>query len=631
MSNSKTTQQDPDKKKKKPWNSKLAKSLLKGRWWFFIAAFVCMVISSAAAYVSPLVIRMTVDSILGNEPMQAPEWILSLITQVGGRDVLVRNLWIFSLLILVLALLNSAFAFLRGRAAAQGSEEVAKDLRDRMYTHFQHLSFEYHVKVETGDLLQRCSSDVETVRRFLAVQVVEIGRIISSTVLGISIMITLNVQLTLISLIMIPVLMVISAFYFKRMQTTFLKTDEAEGALSNTVQESLTGIRVVRAFGQQRQEMDKFDRRNQVFSDAVVRINRLMGYFWGMTDILIYIQQAVIMITGTLFVLEGRLSVGTLIAFSSYAGMLLWPCRQLGRILADMGKATVALDRIGEVLDTPAEPTDGLSPEQPLHGDIVFDHVTFNYDGTKNVLEDVSFTVKQGQTVAILGGTGSGKSTMMYLLQRLYDVTGGRITIGGRDIREFNRKWLRGQVGIVLQEPFLYSRSIAQNIAITRPGAPAEEVEEVTRISALSDVIKEFDSGYDTVVGERGVTLSGGQKQRVAIARMLIRNTPVLIFDDSLSAVDTQTDQIIRRELKKRRAGATTFIISHRVTTLAEADFILVMENGRLVEQGTHQELSQRPGLYQRVWNIQSALGEEMEEDVRQTDAGMKGEMAFES
>lgn len=609
----------------------MAKSLLKGRWWLFLVAFVCMLISSAAAYLSPLVIRMTVDSILDGQPMQAPQWILDIIANVGGREVLGRNLWVFSLLVVLLAILNSVFAFIRGRAAAQGSEDIAKDLRDRMYNHLQHLNFDYHVKAETGDLLQRCSSDVETARRFLAVQVVEIGRIVCSMVLGISIMIALDVQMTLISLGMIPVLMIGSVFYFKRMQATFLKTDEAEGALSNTVQESLSGIRVVRAFGQQRQEMEKFDDRNQMFSDSVVRINRLMGFFWGMTDILIYIQQAVVMITGTLFVLQGKISVGTLIAFSSYVGMLLWPCRQLGRILADMGKATVALDRIGEVLDTPAESGDGVSLEQPLGGDIVFDHVTFSYDGTKKVLDDISFTAKQGQTVAILGGTGSGKSTLMYLLQRLYETTEGSITIGGRDIREFSLKWLRSQVGIVLQEPFLYSRSISQNIAITCPDAPDEQVEDVARIAALSEVIKEFDSGYETVVGERGVTLSGGQKQRVAIARMLIRNTPVLIFDDSLSAVDTQTDQIIRRELKKRRSGATTFIISHRVTTLAEADFILVMEDGRLVDQGTHQELANRAGLYQRVWSIQSALGENLEDEDAPADAGMKGEMSFES
>lgn len=618
MSNTATTL-DPTKKKEKKVKQKvdwkLVRSLMKGRWWLFLAAFAFMVVSALASYASPLVIRMTIDSIIGNEPMQAPGWLLGIIENLGGREMLGRNLWICSLIIILLASINSLFAFLRGRVTAIASESVAQDLRNRMYAHLQHLSYEYHVTAETGDLLQRCSSDVETLRRFLSMQLVEIGRTLVSTVLGISVMVSLNASLTLISLVMLPILFVVSMYYYKRMQSTFLKTDEAEGALSNMVQESLTGIRVVRAFGQQRQEMDKFDKRNLAFREAIIRVNLLMGIYWGMTDVLTYIQQAVVLIVGTSYVIHGQLSVGTLIAFTTYIGMLLWPARQLGRILADAGKSTVALGRIKEVLDQPEEPRDGLVGDAPLSGDIVFDHVSFSYNDEKKVLDDISFTVKQGQTVAILGATGSGKSTLMHLLQRLYDYDKGSITIGGTEIRDFNRKWLRKNVGIVLQEPFLFSRSIRDNIAITRPSASEEEVMEAARIAALSGVIAEFDKGYETEVGERGVTLSGGQKQRVAIARMLMQNTPILIFDDSLSALDTETDQMIREQLKQRRTSATTFIISHRITTLAEADFIIVMEDGRISEIGTHAELIQVPGLYQRVWSIQSALEDELRDE----------------
>jgi ATP-binding cassette subfamily B protein len=335
-----------------------------------------------------------------------------------------------------------------------------------------------------------------------------------------------------------------------------------------------------------------------------------MGIFWGGTELLTFAQTAILVTLCTWFVIKGNLTIGTMVAFTSYTGMMLWPLRQLGRILVDMSKASVSIVRISEILDIDSELSDGIIGTKPLTGDIVFDHVSFLYKNGKQALSDISFTAKKGQTIAILGATGSGKSTMMYLLQRLYEYDSGKITIDGVEIRKYNRKWLRQNIGIVLQEPFLYSRSIKDNIAITRPTASEREVQEVTHIAALTSVLQEFEKGFDTEVGEKGVTLSGGQKQRVAIARMLMQNTPVLIFDDSLSAVDTETDQMIRQRLKKRKGESITFIISHRITTLSEADLILVMEDGKIIQSGIHKELTNIPGLYRRVWEIQNMSDE---------------------
>jgi ATP-binding cassette subfamily B protein len=301
--------------------------------------------------------------------------------------------------------------------------------------------------------------------------------------------------------------------------------------------------------------------------------------------------------------------------FVSYVSMLLWPIRQMGRILTDMGKTLVSVGRIQEILERPVESQDEDSVEAPINGDIVFENVDFEYEKGKPILKNLSFRVKQGQTVAILGPTGSGKSSLVHLLQRLYDYTGGSITIGGVELKKIDKKWLRRQVGLVLQEPFLYSKTIKENIRIARPSASDEEVYQASRIASVHDVISEFEKGYDTPVGEKGVTLSGGQKQRVAIARTIINDCSILIFDDSLSAVDTETDAAIRRELNKRSKEISTFIISHRVTTLAEADLILVLDEGRLIQSGSHQDLSQQPGLYQRIWSIQNSMEEEGAED----------------
>lgn len=369
----------------------------------------------------------------------------------------------------------------------------------------------------------------------------------------------------------------------------------------------------MRAFGQQEREVEKFDRVNNDLRKKNLRLNELLAIYWGGGDAISMTQTLLTLVVCIIYACNGWITVGTLIVFTSTLGMLLFPIRQLGRTLSDAGKAMVSMKRVQAILHEEAEPDEPNALKPDLHGDIVFDHVSFAYpDDNVPVLRDVSFTIPAGKTAAVLGGTGSGKSTMMYLLQRLYTPTSGKITIGGVDIQQIDRKYLRAHVGLILQEPFLYSKSIRENVGITAPEQEAERIEHAADIASASGFIAKADKGWETVVGERGVTLSGGQKQRIAIARTLLKDNNILIFDDSLSAVDTETDAQIRVALRHEQKDVTTLIISHRVTTLSQADLILVLENGQITQQGTHAELCSQPGLYQRINSIQNALEEEL-------------------
>ncbi len=590
--------------------------VMKGNRMLYVGAIISMILSAVLSLFPPLVISITVDSIIGDEPLVTSPVVVSIVEKLGGESVLAQNLWICGLILVTLHMINGYFQYTRGKWSAQASEGTARNIRNSLYDHLQNLPYDEHVKAETGDLIQRCTSDVETVRRFLSMQLVEMGRAIVLLTVSLVVMFSLNVKMTWVSMAVVPFIFLFSAIFFTKVKEAFREADEAEGRMSTVLQENLTGVRVVRAFGRQAYEAEKFDERNTEYTTLWRRLNRLMAIYWSSSDFLAMAQIGAVLVLGVYWATKGELTLGTLMAFMSYEGMLLWPVRQLGRILTDMGKTQVSLGRIREIIEKPLEDMneDGLTP--PLDQDIEFKNVYFEYDEGRPVLNDVSFKVKRGQTVAILGATGSGKSSMVHLLQRLYDYQKGSITIGGVELKDINKKWLRERVGIVLQEPFLFSKTIRDNIALAKKNATDTEIYKAARIAAVHDVIKEFENGYDTTVGERGVTLSGGQKQRVAIARTLVRNSSILIFDDSLSAVDTETDNAIRKALSERSKDVTTFIISHRITTISQADIILVMENGRIVQSGTHEELLSQEGMYQRIWSIQNALEEELERNL---------------
>ena len=588
-------------------------SLIGQNWTHFLWALIATIMMVIIGFLTPLLLSEIVDSILGSEPFTMPDFLMNPISALGGRDFLRQNLWIPALALILMNVVNGVFTFIKGRSSAIASENIARKLRNDLYRHLQHLPFAYHVKAQAGELIQRCTSDVDTIRRFLAVQVMEVVNTVLMVVIAMSILLPRSVPITLYSLILVPPLFCFATWFFKMVHKSFEVADEADGVLNAVLQENLSGVRVVRAFGQQEREVEKFDRVNNDLRKKNLRLNELLAIYWGGGDAISMTQTLLTLVVCIIYACNGWITVGTLIVFTSTLGMLLFPIRQLGRTLSDAGKAMVSMKRVQAILHEEAEPDEPNALKPDLHGDIVFDHVSFAYpDDNVPVLRDVSFTIPAGKTAAVLGGTGSGKSTMMYLLQRLYTPTSGKITIGGVDIQQIDRKYLRAHVGLILQEPFLYSKSIRENVGITAPEQEAERIEHAADIASASGFIAKADKGWETVVGERGVTLSGGQKQRIAIARTLLKDNNILIFDDSLSAVDTETDAQIRAALRHEQKDVTTLIISHRVTTLSQADLILVLENGQITQQGTHVELCSQPGLYQRINSIQNALEEEL-------------------
>ncbi len=599
---------------------------MKGNRLRYIGAIATVGVTSVVGFVSPSMLGGIADAIRDtltgeNNPLNFPGFMNRFFEARGGLSYVISNLWLVGLVIIALYLLNGVFQYLRARWTATASESIAKNMRDRLYAHLQTLPYDYHVKAKTGDLIQRCTSDVETIRRFLQTQVVEVFRAVLMLVVALVLMLGMNVKMTLVSMVLVPPLFVFAMMFFKWVRKSFTLADEAEGRMSAILQENLTGVRVVRAFGRQQFEIDKFNEANDDLWKKNRRLGELLAIYWPGSDFISMAQTGVTLVYGVFLAATAStsgLSVGDMTKFVSYIGMLLWPIRQMGRILSDMGKSMVSFDRLDEILSAKSEEDAPDATDAPVDGDVEFDHVGFEYEPMNPVLIDVDFKVKAGETVAILGATGSGKSTLMHLLQRLYDVEEGRgtIRIGGTDIRKIRKAHLRSRIGLILQEPFLYSRTVKNNIGIAVREPSDEQIFEAARTASAHEFITGFENGYDTIVGERGVTLSGGQKQRVAIARTLIRENDILIFDDSLSAVDTETDKAIREALRESRAegekGATTFIISHRLTTLSEADKIIVLQNGRVAQMGTHDELIHEDGLYRRIYLIQSALEEEL-------------------
>lgn len=589
--------------------------LMEGNRLRYFGAILSIGLAALFSFLSPLVIRFTIDAVIGGKTMQLTPALQNMVDSLGGMGSLAQNLWICSILLILLSLLNGLFTYLKGKWSAVASESTAKKTRELLYDHLQNAFYDYHVKAETGDLIQRCTSDLDTIRAFLAEQFVEVGRAIFMLSLALSIMLSLHVKMTLVAMATVPIIFGFAIVFFLKVRNAFKLSDESEGRLSAMLQENLTGVRVVRAFARQHYEIEKFEERNAEYRDLTYKLMLLLAGYWSVSDMLCMLQICAVLMAGVYWTVTGVISLGTLVVFTTYEGMLLWPIRQMGRILTGMGKTMVSLGRLQEILDVPLETEEknGLKPD--VRGNIEFRNVCFSYEGGKRTLEDISFKVKAGQTVAILGPTGSGKSTMMYLLPRLYDCQEGEVMIDGIDVKKIDKKWLRQNIGIVLQEPFLFSKTIKENIGLAKTGSTDEEIYGAARTASIHDVILGFEKGYDTMVGEKGVTLSGGQKQRAAIARTLIKDSPVLIFDDSLSAVDTETDTAIRKALRHRDKQATTFIISHRITTLSEADLILVLENGKIVQRGSHRELLQQAGLYRRIWHIQNELEKEVGAD----------------
>lgn len=569
-----------------------------------LIAFVVM-IYTVLNLLSPLIFSFYIDNVLGNEPIKNV-FFQMICHAAGGTEVLKKNLWTGFVMILFVYSFVCFFQYLRGRLNSVVSENTAKNMREELYNHLSNTHYSYHVLNKSGDLIQRCTSDVDQVRRFLASQYSEMIYSVCTALIASVLLFSINASLAKLAVITMPILIVFAYWFFTNAQKIFRLSDESEGALTDKLTESISGIRVIKAFHREVYEIERYDEKNVDYLNKTFELLKQLGLYWSFSDLICYIQILIIVLTGTIMAHRGELSVGNLFVFISYESMILWPIRNLGRILADLGKVSVSIDRLLEILEVPMESKEGLMPE--IKGQIEFKDVSFHYDNQPYVLNHVSFKIKAGQTAAILGPTGSGKSSLIHCISRLYDPSEGEILIDDIPTTKIEKRHLRKNVGLVLQEPFLFSKTIHDNISIARKDATFQEIVEAAKIASVHEVIEDFERGYDTFIGEKGVTLSGGQKQRVAIARTIINPTPILIFDDSLSAVDTETDAAIRTALKQVSSKCTTIIITQRIHSAKDADLILVLEKGQITQCGTHEQLIKEDGLYQRVAQIQSEL-----------------------
>lgn len=585
---------------------------LRGNKHYFILSIIASMFVTGLEMISPQLIRTTVDSIIGTEKMNLPAFATGWIEDMGGISFLRGHIWIIGIAIAVVAAFTAIFRYLSSMFNAKGAQSLIRTMRNRLFSHIQRLPFSWHMKNQTGDIIQRCTSDVELIKNFISDQLTRVFRIVILIVMSIVFMFSLNVKLAMIAVIFVPITVSYSVYFRTRIRDNFTKCDENEGVLSTIAQENLTGVRVVRAFGREKYEKDRFEKQNQIYTNAWMHLCKYLALFWGACDLFSGLQLMLMVILGAVFSVNGDMTAGEFIAFISYNAMLTHPVRALGRMISEMSKAGVSIERIRYIMNSEVEQDKDGAVRPDMRGDIVFDHVSFGYTDDL-VLKDVSFTIPKGTTFGILGSTGSGKSTLMYLLNRLYDLPAenGRITVGGVDVADMEGQWVRTNIGMVLQEPFLFSRTIAENIGITKKEITLSEIREAAAIACIDESVMEFTQGYDTMVGERGVTLSGGQKQRTAIARMLTQKTPIMVFDDSLSAVDADTDAKIRQALQKNLGDSTVILIAHSVTTLMHADCIMVLDGGEIAEMGSHEELMEKQGIYRKIYDMQMSLDKE--------------------
>lgn len=609
---------DDIKKIDKPKRNIFKNLILMYRWLgknslLLIPALASLFLVSYLRTLTPLFGQHIIDSILSDEASKLPSFLADLIQ----ADTLVKQLLLAALLLLLISFIRALFIFVERAITGVFAERTAYSIRNKLYVKLRDADYYFQSHLETGDIIQRCTTDVEMYKRFVSEQSIEVARLVLLVGLSIYQMSKLNVTIMWVSLIIAPILLVSAALYFNKVEKMFTEIEKNEATMTTHVQENVSGARVVKAFANEAYEVEKFRKLNRTYTDSDLRLVKKMSFFWSSTDFLSFIQFFIIAIIGIIYASKGIISLGIYTAFLAYAGNIIWPMRQLGRLVGDFSKTVVSVSRLDHIMSNPGEyvdETDKITPE--IKGDVEFKNVSFKFaDSNEDQIIDVSFKAKQGETIAIIGKTGSGKSTLMNLLIRLLDYQKGQILVDGIEIKDIEKHHLRRNVGVILQEPFLFSKSVEENIKISDMAVDNNKVSSVAKIAQVHNDIMNFEKGYQTLVGERGVTLSGGQKQRVAIARMLLKPKPILVFDDSLSAVDTETDVQIRKALQKEWKSSTVFIITHRITTAAEADRILVIADGQIKESGKHDELINREGLYKNIWKIQSQINFQLEED----------------
>lgn len=595
--------------------------MMTGYHWVYVGALLSVALGAAARTATYMLLQYVVDDVLTEGG--SLEWLPLLALGFVG-----------------LAGAEGLFSYLRGIWSARASEGITLRLRNYLYDHIQRLSFTYHDHAKTGELISRATSDVDAVRRFYADQAIGIGRIVALFAINFGMMMRLSSDLAWLSIVVMPAVIIMSYLFFGRVSKAYEAYQEQEATLSTTLQENLMGVRVVKAFARQRYEIDKFEEQNHEKYRRGKKLTAMHSLYWPLSDILCSAQTLIVMGTGAVMAARGELTLGTYLAVIGMIIWIVWPLRNLGRLIVDVSRGLVSFGRVADIIAEDREDIEGglaLSGDALMQGNLTFDHVSFAYlpvapeeDTSKGtgkgpaaepklveVLHDISFSVKPGQTIALLGSTGSGKTSIVNLLLRFYDYQSGHITLDGKELTEYSRALLRQQIGIVEQEPFLFSRSIRDNIAYgTGREVTDDEVIAAAQAAAIHDVILSFPQGYDTLVGEKGVTLSGGQRQRVAIARTLLKNPRILVMDDATSSVDTDTEMQIEAALEHLMESRTTFVIAHRIQTVMRADWILVLDRGRIVQQGVHADLIQEGGLYREIYQIQARIEEEVEKEV---------------
>ncbi|MGI6511251.1 MAG: ABC transporter ATP-binding protein [Catenisphaera adipataccumulans] len=585
-----------DKQNERIKNRHLMIRFLSGSKRFFIAGMICACFVAFFDLINPKIIQYFVDALVGT-PASASSGLMRYIRSLS----VAKNYSAMAALVVVMAMAAAAFRYAFQYLNAKGAEALTRRMRDLLFEHLTRTTAAWRSAHRSGDLLQRCTSDVETIKVFVSEQMTKLFQILLMIAFSLYFMISIHPVLALIAAAYIPVMVGGSIYFHRRIGESFETVDREEGKLSAIVQENLTGVRVVRAFGKEAYEQERFKKQNHGYTNLWVHLMKIMASFWVSGNVIATLRDLIVMSAGIIFCVNGSLTAGEFTAFISYNALLAMPVRGLGRIIAELSKAGISLGRLREIMEAPTEPETGTAKPN-MNQTISFNHVSFAYR-KQMVLEDVSMVIPAGATIGIFGATGSGKSTLAMLLDRFYEPDRGTITIGGTPLSEIERSWLRDHVGIVSQEPYLFSGTLKDNILLAADQTSA--LDHVTAMAGLTHTVETFPQGYETYVGQRGITLSGGQKQRTAIAQMLIRRTPIMIFDDSFSALDAETDEAIRRRLRAEPQSATRIYISHRVAALMHADRIYVLDHGRIVEQGTHEELIRQGGLYAKSAALQ--------------------------
>ncbi|MCQ2523563.1 MAG: ABC transporter ATP-binding protein/permease [Lachnospiraceae bacterium] len=582
---------------------------LKGSKRYFALAIVFVFFQVIFDLINPKIMGYTVDYIVG-DLSQTPAFVLNMADELGGRDYILSHLWVLAIVVVIIGLLSAVSRYFFRLFNSLGGESLARRMRNILFEHILKLPYKWHDINKTGDIIQRCTSDVDMIRNFIQDQLVSVFRMTATIILALFFMFRIHVGLTLCACVFIVFVVAYSMVFHGKVGEKFEKVDAEEGRLSATAQENLAGVRVVRAFGREMYERKRFEKANEVYINHWVEMMSILAKFWTISDLVRNVLMVSVLSLGAYFTIKGQMSAGQYVSYIAYNMLVIQPIVGLGRVISEMSKSGVSIDRLKYIVDSDAEKDLEDAVDFPGYGDISFENVSFAYD-EENVLKNVDMTIKKGQTVGILGGTGSGKSTLMLLLDGLYELKEGKISINGVDISKIKKDELRKHIGFVLQEPYLFSRSLKDNISIACDEVSDEQIEKAVDTACLKPAISKFKEGYETYVGERGVTLSGGQKQRTAIAQMLVKEPKIMIFDDSLSAVDSKTDATIRKGLKKAGEDATVIIISHRITTIMGADQIYVLDGGKVAECGNHDELVKKGGIYNEIFNLQRSVQEE--------------------